>query len=125
MKKKNLTVKQKAFCENYIITGNATQSYKNAGYSSNSYANLRKEGSRLLKKPEIQAYIDELMKEKDSLLIAKQDEVLEFLTATMRNEGANNSDRIRAAELLGKRYATFVEKKEIENNGTIEINIAD
>ena len=120
-----LTAKQKKFCENYIVSANATDAYRNAGYTTKSYQTIRTEGSRLLKRPDIQAYIQELMEEKNSALVAKQDEVLEFLTATMRNKDATMSDRIRSAELLGKRYATFVDKSQTEVSGDIEIVIVD
>lgn len=120
-----LTAKQKKFCENYIISANATDAYRNAGYTTKSYQTIRTEGSRLLKRPDIKAYIQELMEEKNSALVAKQDEVLEFLTATMRNKDANMSDRIKSAELLGKRYATFVDKSQAEVSGDIEIVIVD
>lgn len=120
-----LTAKQKKFCENYIVSANASDAYRNAGYTTKSYATIRTEGSRLLKRPDVQAYIQELMEEKNSALVAKQDEVLEFLTATMRNKEANMSDRIRSAELLGKRYATFVDKSQTEVSGDIEIVIVD
>ena len=118
-----LTAKQKKFCENYIVSANATDAYRNAGYTTKPYQTIRTEGSRLLKRPDIQAYIQELMEEKNSALVAKQDEVLEFLTATMRNKDANMSDRIRSAELLGKRYATFVDKSQTEVSGDIAIVI--
>ena len=120
-----LTAKKKKLCENYIVYANATDAYRNAGYTTKSYQTIRTEGSRLLKRPDIQAYIQELMEEKNSALVAKQDEVLEFLTATMRNKDANMSDRIRSAELLGKRYATFVDKSQTEVSGDIEIVIVD
>ena len=120
-----LTAKQKKFCENYIVSANASDAYRNAGYTTKSYQTIRTEGSRLLKRPDIQAYIQELMEEKNSALIAKQDEVLEFLTSTMRNKDANMSDRIRSAELLGKRYATFVDKSQSEVSGDIEVVIID
>lgn len=83
-------------------------------------------GQENLTKPDIRAYIDERIAEKDAERIAKQDEILAYLTSVMRGEhkeevlrgigeGAQEIDnmdvaasqRIRAAELLGKRYAMW------------------
>lgn len=55
--KKELTGKQKRFCEEYIFDFNATRSAKAAGYSEDTAGSI---GSENLTKPEIQAYIKEL-----------------------------------------------------------------
>ncbi len=122
-----LNEKQKMFCEEYIIDLNATQSAIRAGYSEKTAYSI---GQRLLKKVEVQIYIDVLMEQKKDRLIAKQDEVLEFLTGTMRGEekdafglDANLTDRIKCAELLGKRYGTF--KEQVNVNGNVPVVIAD
>jgi phage terminase small subunit len=81
-----LTEKQKRFADYYIETGNATESYKRAGYSVNSDEAARVNASRLLTNANVRAYIDERIAEKDSQRIAKQDEILEFLTKVMRGE---------------------------------------
>lgn len=119
-----LTVQQKAFCEQYIILGNGTKAYQ-AVNPNPVKETCRTQASRWLKMPKIRAYIDELLEEKNSLLIAEQDEVLETLTQIMRNKNVKDSDRLRAAELLGKRSGLFKEKIETEHTGNIEINIGD
>lgn len=122
-----LNQKQKIFCEEYIIDLNATQSAIRAGYSEKTSYSI---GQRLLKKVEIQIYIEKLMKEKEDKRIAKQDEVLEFLTKVMRGEekdafglDANLQDRTKCAELLGKRYGTF--KEQVNLGGAVPVVIAD
>lgn len=122
-----LNEKQKMFCEEYIIDLNATQSAIRAGYSEKT---ARQIGAKLLTKVDIQLYIEKLMQDKKDKLIAKQDEVLEFLTGTMRGEekdafglDANLTDRIKCAELLGKRYGTF--KEQVNVNGNVPVVIAD
>jgi len=106
MTKTNLTDKQQAFCEEYIITLNATDAAIKAKYSKKTANRI---ASQNLAKPEIQSYIQELMKDKDKTTIAKQDEILEKLTLIIRNKESKDSDIIRACELLGKRYAIFTE----------------
>lgn len=125
-----LTVKQKKFADEYIISGNATQSAIEAGYSK-KYAATNTD--KLLKNTSIKNYIDERLQELENKAIAKQDEVLRYLTSVMRGEETEQTlkgegagyqeivnievsakDRLKAAELLGKRYAAFIDPLTIE-----------
>ncbi|WP_195847525.1 terminase small subunit [Streptococcus uberis] len=127
-----LTLKQKRFADEYIITGNATESAIKAGYSK-KYANTN--ASKLLQNTTIKRYIDERLKILDSEKIADQKEVLQYLSAVMRGEHKEKTlisigefgqeivdidvgakDRIKAAELLGKRYKLFTDKVEVDAN---------
>ncbi|MGG1518734.1 terminase small subunit [Paenibacillus oryzisoli] len=132
-----LTPKQKRFADYYVETGNATQAAERAGYSAKT---ARVIGPENLLKPVIREYINTLIAEKDALRIAKQDEVLEFLTAVLRGQvqeqiplgmgmgeqslvkkELDGKDRLKAAELLGKRYGMF--KDNIEHTGEITIKV--
>ena len=136
-----LTEKQKAFCDYYIESLNATESYKRA-YGCNNNATARTEGSKNLAKPNIKNYIDERMKEIEDKRIAKAEEVLEYLTKVIRNEEKEEvvvtvnvgdfqteikkvkkelsaKDKIKAAELLGKRYRLFTDKVEADVNQVV------
>ena len=116
------------FADEYIISLNATQSYLKA-YPKASYETANVEGCKLLVKPSIKAYIDEQMAKKQDDRIMKQDEILRLLTSIARGEqteqtlkGDGNGfqilvdkdisakDRLKALELLGKRYGTFADK---------------
>ena len=79
----NMTAKQKLFCDEYLVDLNATQAAIRAGYSKKTAAVIAAEN---LKKPNIQEYIQKRLAEKEDALIAKQDEVLKYLTAVMRRE---------------------------------------
>ena len=143
-----MTEKQKIFADEYIICLNATRAYKKA------YPNVKKDevaranGSRLLTKANIKAYIDEQLEKLQSERVADQQEVMEYLTAVMRGkktepllvldgEGKQKvvdaippvQARTKAAELLGKRYRLFTDKQEVEVQGTVvfanEDEIAD
>jgi phage terminase small subunit len=130
-----LTEKQKRFADYYIETGNATESARRAGYKGN---NLNKVASENLAKLDIKNYIDERIAEKDAIRIAKQDEILAYLSSIMRGEHTEQTlrgvgegaqmisdidvsakDRIKAAELLGKRYAMWTENKNIDVQGSV------
>ena len=78
-----LTAKQKKFADNYIETGNATQSAIDAGYSKKTAKSV---GSENLTKPDIKAYIAEKMREIESNKIMGAQEALEFLTNVVRGE---------------------------------------
>ena len=108
--------KQKAFCDYYIATLNATESAVKAGYSKKTARSI---GAENLTKPDIKNYIAEKLQKVDKSRIATAEEVLEYLTAVVRNEGEKTCDRTKAAELLGKRYAIFAEK--IEADTTVRV----
>ena len=138
----NLTDKQKAFCDYYLETLNATEAAIKAGYSKKT---ARKIGSENLTKPVIKNYIDCRLKELEDARIAKVDEVMKFLTSSLRgeveeevvsvmtSEGESKPvvikkqisarDRIKAAELIGRRYQLFTDKVNIEGN--IGVTIID
>ncbi|APR28065.1 terminase small subunit [Pediococcus acidilactici] len=78
-----LTAKQKKFADNYIKTGNATQSAIDAGYSKKTAPTIASEN---LIKPNIKAYIDKKMREIESDRIMDAQEALEFLTNVVRGK---------------------------------------
>ena len=80
---KKLTAKQQRFCDEYLVDLNATQAAIRAGYSKKTAYSI---GQENLNKPEIKEYIEKRMAEKEESLIAKQDEVMRYLTAVMRRE---------------------------------------
>ena len=138
-----LTAKQKIFCDEYIISLNATQAAIKAGYSKKT---ARKIAAENLTKPVIQSYISERMKQKESSLIATQDEVLQYLTSVLRGESQtkdtvlvgigdgcqevqevekkpSEKDRLKAAELLGKRYGLYTDKISADVDMSLDISI--
>jgi phage terminase small subunit len=123
-----LTPKQRLFADNYIISLNATQAYKDAGYKAKNDNVAAVESKRLLQQQKIKDYIQERMESKDAELIASQDEVLNFLTDTMRAANGKHhiAQRLRAAEMLGKTHALFTDRVESNNTNTnFEITIMD
>ena len=128
-----LNEKQKAFADYYIESLNATESYKIA-YNC-SYNTARTNGARLLANANIKEYIDEVMSAKDESRIASQDEILQILTDIARGVTEEEvvtfsqlgeelrttrkptiKDRMRASELLGKRYRMWIDKVEANVN---------
>lgn len=136
-----LNDRQKAFADYYIESLNAFESAIKAGYSE-KYAKSR--SYELLENVGIKKYIDERMEQLKSKRIAKAEEVLEYLTKVIRNEEEEEvvvtvnvgdfqtevqkvkkeisaKDKIKAAELLGKRYSLFTEKVDLEANAGVTI----
>ena len=112
-----LKPKELIFAEEWLKTTNATQSAIKAGYSARTAYSA---GSRLLKKVDVKQYIDERLAEMKENSIADTDEVMQFLSSTMRGDIPDQfgldpalNDRIKAAELIGKRYKLFTDKQEI------------
>lgn len=87
VKKGQMTAKQRLFCDEYLIDMNATQAAIRAGYSKKTAHAI---GLENLEKPLIKEYIQKRLEEKESRLIAKQDEVLQYLTSVMRREKTEN-----------------------------------
>lgn len=140
-----MTEKQKIFADEYLIDLNATRAYRAA------YPNCRKDSSadaaarKLLGNTRIRKYIDKRLEEIHSEKTADAKEVMEYLTAVLRGESRSEEivveglgdglskaktmekapsekDRLKAAELLGKRYSLFTDKVEMEAD--VELNIA-
>lgn len=127
-----MTDKQRRFADEYIVDCNATRAYKAAYPRIKSDDAARANASRLLTNANVKAYIEAKLDELSSKKIADAQEVMEYLTAVMRGESAasvvvvegcgdgcseakvidkppDEKERLKAAELLGKRYGVFTE----------------
>lgn len=140
MPNKKLTEKQKRFCEEYLIDLNATRAYKVAYPKVKKDTVAQANGSRLLLNAMVKNYIDEQLKKLHNEKTADAQEVVEYLTSVMRGEcteqtlkfigngeqritniDVSSKDRLKAAELLGKRYGLFTDKVDI--NADMDLNI--
>ena len=138
-----LTAKQQKFCDEYLIDCNAGRAYKAAYPSIKSDETARANGSRLLTNANVKKYIDEQLEKIHTEKTADAAEVMEYLTSVMRGESSSEvvvvegigegcsraktmdkapdeRERLKAAELIGKRYGLF-NKTEIDLTGNIEI----
>ena len=90
-----LNKKQRLFVEEYLIDLNATQAAIRAGYSPKG---INKRVTRMMANEGISEYMQKLMEERESALIAKVDEVLQTLTRVLRRtatESIVSSKKIR------------------------------
>ena len=100
-----LTPKQQKFVDHFIETGNATDAARQSGY-----ANPNTQGPRLLVNVSIQTAIKERQTDTPEKRIASARDVLSFLTSVMENDDEQTNNRVRAAELLGKRHLLWKER---------------
>lgn len=137
-----MTSKQKRFADEYLIDCNATQAAIRAGYSEKTARSI---GQENLTKPNIKAYIDEQLEQLHDETIATAEEVMKYLTSVLRGQseseivvvegmgdGMSNArrmtkapderERLKAAELLGKRFNMFTDK--ITVDGAVPVIIS-
>lgn len=105
-----LTIKERAFVREYIKTGNATQSIKQAGYKCKNDNAASSRASQLLRKSVVKAEIERLMKPKEKKAIMDAQEVMELFSAIARGEvkdqfglDATLNDRLKAMNEIAKR----------------------
>ena len=133
-----MNARQKKFCDEYLIDCNATQAAIRAGYSPKTAYSI---GEENLKKPELKTYIEEQLERLHNEKTADAQEVLEYLTAVMRGQHREQTlqlvgdgvqtitdidvsakERLKAAELIGKRYGMF--KDNLDVGGSIPVVIS-
>lgn len=140
---KKLTAKQQRFCDEYLIDLNATQAAIRAGYSERTAKSI---GNENLTKPDLKAYIEKRMAEKEAALIADQTEVMRYLTSVLRGQSVSEvvvvegtgdgcseartmqkapdeKERLKAAELLGKAHMMFTDKVQQEVDMDLNITV--
>lgn len=137
-----MTEKQKRFADEYIISLNGTEAYMKAYPHIKKPETAAAAASRLLTNVNVKNYIKDRLEEIENKTIAKQEEVLKYLTAVMRGEtlsevvvvegegegystarrvdkAPDERERLKAAELLGKRYGLYTDKVDMTQALTI------
>lgn len=133
-----MNARQKRFCDEYLIDCNATQAAIRAGYSQKTAKQI---GQENLTKPDLKSYIDEQLELLHNQKTADAQEVLEYLTAVMRGEHTEQTlqlvgegvqtiadidvsarERLKAAELIGKRYGMFKDNVNVDLEPVVIMN---
>lgn len=131
-----MTEKQKLFCDEYLIDINGTRAYRTVykTIKNDNVAGVR--ANKLLKQKDIAEYINKRLEEIHNENTADIQEVMEYLTSVMRGKSESNvlalagdgfqeviakppdeKERLKAAELLGKRFGMFRDNVDITSNG--------
>lgn len=132
-----LNEKQQRFADEYLVDLNATQAAIRAGYSEKTAG---AQASRLLKDVNISAYIEQRMAEKQEDTIASAEEVMQYLTSVIRGQSRSHvlarndlgaeyivekppdeKERLKAAELMGRRHQLFTDKVKVDGNMPVMI----
>lgn len=131
-----MTDKQRKFADEYLVDCNATRAYKAAYPRVKNDVVAATNGGRLLRNADIKSYIEKKLEEISSAKTADAKEVMEYLTSVMRGksestvcvvEGTGNGfskatliskppdekERLKAAELIGKRFGLYTEKLDV------------
>ena len=117
-----MTEKQKLFCDEYLIDLNGTRAYRTV--------------YKTIKNDNVAEYINNRLEEIHNKNTADIQEVMEYLTSVMRGKSESNvlalagdgyqeviakppdeKERLKAAELLGKRFGMFRDNVDITSNG--------
>lgn len=140
-----MTDKQRKFADEYLIDCNATRAYKAAYPRIKSEAAAMSGASRLLRSVKVKTYIDEQLAKISDEKIADAKEVMEYLTSVLRgeseseivviegtgegcsdarrmNKAPDERERLKAAELLGKRYSLFKDNVTLEVEPVVIVN---
>lgn len=131
--------RQRKFVDEYILTGNASEAARRAGYSAKTAGSI---GERLLKNVEVRAALDERIKAASTEKTLTQSQLLEFLSAVVQGQvcdqlamtrlvgkgcsvienleiRASVQNRIRAAELLLRIQGAFKEVDQQNNSANL------
>ena len=141
----NMTDKQRKFADEYVIDCNASRAYKAAYPHVKSDGAARSSASKLLTNPNIKTYIDEQLQAISDAKTADAKEVMEYLTSVLRGESQaeivvvegvgdgissatkitkapDEKEKLKAAELLGKRFGLFTDK--VKMTGAVPVVFA-
>ena len=131
-----MTEKQRLFADEYLKDLNGTRAYKTiyTTIKNDNVAAVR--ANTLLKQKDISDYISKRLEEIHNENTADIQEVMEYLTSVLRGESASavlmmsgngmqkvtekppdEKERLKAAELLGKRFGMFKDNVDITSNG--------
>lgn len=138
-----MNARQRKFADEYLYDCNATQAAIRAGYSEKTAKSI---GQRMLTFVDVQQYIEQQLEKLHGEKIADVEEVMMYLTSVLRGEAQasvvvvegvgdgcteareitkspDERERLKAAELLGKRFGMF--KDTVNLTGAIPVVIAE
>ena len=110
-----MTHRQELFIQEYIKTGNATNSAIKAGYSKRTARSI---GQRLLTNVDIKKRIEELSQKiaNNNIMTAKERQ--EYLTKLINSDDVKVSDKLKALDILNKMTGEYIQKVEV--NGELK-----
>ena len=110
-----MTHRQELFIQEYIKTGNATNSAIKAGYSKRTAKSI---GQRLLTFVDIKKRIEELNQKITNNNIMTANGRQEYLTKLINSDDVKVSDKLKALDILNKMTGEYIQKVEV--NGELK-----
>lgn len=108
-----LTPRQKKFCDEYMLCGNATQAAIRAGYSD-KYAGQN--ADKILKNTNVKEYLAYFQQKVEQKAIKSVEEVQQWWSSIMDNADESTKDRLKASELLVKSKGGFMDNLQVKGS---------
>lgn len=108
-----LTQRQKKFCDEYMLCGNATQAAIKAGYSD-KYAGQN--ADKILKNTNVKEYLSYFQKQVDQTAIKSVEEVQRWWSSIIDDTEEGTKDRLKASELLVKSKGGFMDNVQVKGS---------
>lgn len=109
-----LTAKQAKFVHEYLVDLNATQAAIRAGYKEKAAAQT---GAENLRKPQIQKALQEAREAREKATMYDANWIMAQIAKIAEDEGQAARDRLKALELMGKRYGIWEKQQDAESQG--------
>jgi len=123
---RKLSERQRLFCIAYVETGEARQSFVDAGYSANSSNQvLSVQASRLLAKPNVIAYVNELKAKQAEALTVNVATITAMLYETRADARKAGQHGVAQSCAMGiaKLHGLLIERQEVSGGAELSLTV--
>lgn len=120
----SLTPKQQKFCQCIVSGMSGKDSYMTA-YNSDSNNAAYIESCALMKREDIKEYIEHLKKPIEKQVISERQKKRQWLWDIIENPSVNESDRLRAMDILNKMDSEYIQTTHNINDSNTNISGLD
>lgn len=120
----SLTPKQQKFCQCIVSGMSGKDSYMTA-YNSDSNNSAYIESCALMKREDIKEYIEHLKKPIEKQVISERQKKRQWLWDIIENPSVNESDRLRAMDILNKMDSEYIQTTHNINDSKTNISGLD
>lgn len=117
-----LTPKEMRFAEEYVKDFNGSAAVRRAGLAGET-VNPSNTAGKLLRKPWVQNYIQNLMNAAAARCSTSVDDLMEFWTTVMLDANETTSNRLKASDYLAKTLGAYTVKVETQQAPTIVMDL--
>lgn len=106
-----LSEREQKFVAEYIVSNNATDAYRKAGYKAKCASSC---AAKLKRKESVRRAIEQekarMLEDFDASVALNRDKLLEDIYEIARDKSEKTTDRLKAYELIGKATGLFTEQ---------------